>query len=136
MRQGIVSQIKEDEIVVTIKCASACHECMQKESCSLSEIKIKQINVPVSDSQKYHIGQSVSLEISTLSMIWSLLLAYGFPLVLILITVFITSLMNCTDTTCAIWAIGVLFPYYICVAKLNKWLKRKITVRITENLVD
>ena len=136
MSQGIVSQIKEDEIVVTIKCASACHECTQKENCSLSEMKMKQIHLPMSNSQKYHIGQKVLLEVPASSMVWSLLWAYGFPLVLMLITVLTTSLFDYTETTCAICAIGVLFPYYFCISKLSKWLKRKITIKITENLVD
>ena len=136
MRQGIVSQIKEDEIVVTIKCASACHECTQKENCSLSEMRLKQIHLPVSDAQKYHIGQRVLLDIPALSMVWSLLLAYGFPLILMLITVLMASLFDYPETTCAISAIGILFPYYFCISKFNKWLKRKIAIKITENLVD
>lgn len=136
MRQGVVSQINKNEIVVAVKCASACRECSQKESCSLHEMKVKSISVPVQNSSKYHIGQSVELEISTLSMVQSLAFAYGIPLVIMVATMILLTFLNYSETLCAFLSICVLIPYYLLLSRLNKWLKQKISITIKENLVD
>ncbi len=122
--RGIVEKINGSHVVVRIVQTSACSACSAKGLCNASESKEKQIDV-YEVNPSYRIGEEVVLCGSTSMGMRAVLLAFGIPVLLLLIALFVT--MRVTDGDALLSAIVALLavvPYYMVIYmmknKLNK----------------
>ena len=122
--RGIVEKIDGSHIVVRIVQTSACSACSAKGLCNASESKEKQIDV-YEVNPAYRIGEEVILCGTTSMGMKAVLLAFGIPVFLLLVTLFVT--MRVTDGDAllsAIVALVAVVPYYAVLYlmkdKMNK----------------
>ena len=122
--RGIVEKIDGSHIVVRIVQTSACSACSAKGLCNASESKEKQIDVYEVDPV-YRIGEEVILCGTTSMGMKAVLLAFGIPVFLLLVALFVT--MRVTDGDAllsAIVALVAVVPYYAVLYlmkdKMNK----------------
>ena len=122
--RGIVEKVEGSHVVVRIVQTSACSACSAKGLCNASESKEKQIDV-YEVNASYRIGEEVVL-IGTTSMgMRAVFLAFGIPMLLLLVALFVT--MRVTDGDALVSSLVALFavvPYYLVIYfmkdKLNK----------------
>ena len=110
--RGIVEKIDGSHIVVRIVQTSACSACSAKGLCNASESKEKQIDV-YEVNPAYRIGEEVILCGTTSMGMKAVLLAFGIPVFLLLVALFVT--MRVTDGDAllsAIVALVAVVPYY------------------------
>ena len=92
--RGIVEKVEGSHVVVRIVQTSACAACSAKGLCNASESKEKQIDV-YEVNAPYQVGEEVVL-IGTTSMgMRAVALAFGGPVLLLLLALFVT--MRVTD---------------------------------------
>ena len=122
--RGIVEKVEGSHVVVRIVQTSACAACSAKGLCNASESKEKQIDVYEMNAT-YQVGEEVVL-IGTTSMgMRAVALAFGGPVLLLLIALFVT--MRVTDgdaLVSSLIALLAVVPYYLVIYfmkdKLNK----------------
>ena len=122
--RGIVEKVEGAHVVVRIVQTSACAACSAKGLCNASESKEKQIDVYEMNAP-YRVGEEVML-IGTTSMgMRAVALAFGGPVLLLLLALFVT--MRVTDgdaLVSSLIALLAVVPYYLVIYfmkdKLNK----------------
>ena len=122
--RGIVEKMEGSHVVVRIVQTSACAACSAKGLCNASESKEKQIDV-YEVNASYRIGEEVVLCGTTSMGMHAVFLAFGIPMLLLLVALFVT--MRVTDGDALVSSLVALFavvPYYLVIYfmkdKLNK----------------
>ena len=122
--RGIVEKVEDSHVVVRIVQTSACAACSAKGLCNASESKEKQIDV-YEVNASYQIGEEVVLCGTTSMGMRAVFLAFGIPMLLLLVALFVT--MRVTDGDALVSSLVALFavvPYYLVIYfmkdKLNK----------------
>ena len=122
--RGIVEKVEGSHVVVRIVQTSACAACSAKGLCNASESKEKQIDV-YEVNASYRIGEEVVLCGTTSMGMRAVFLAFGIPMLLLLVALFVT--MQVTDGDALVSSLVALFavvPYYLVIYfmkdKLNK----------------
>ena len=122
--RGIVEKVEGLHVVVRIVQTSACSACSAKGLCNASESKEKQIDV-YEVNASYQIGEEVILCGTTSMGMRAVFLAFGIPMLLLLVALFVT--MRVTDGDALVSSLVALFavvPYYLVIYfmkdKLNK----------------
>mgnify|MGYP006354811883 FL=1 len=122
--RGIVEKVEGSHVVVRIVQTSACAACSAKGLCNASESKEKLIDVYEMNAS-YRIGEEVVLCGTTSMGMRAVFLAFGIPMLLLLVALFVT--MRVTDGDVLVSSLVALFavvPYYLVIYfmkdKLNK----------------
>lgn len=122
--RGIVEKVEGSHVVVRIVQTSACAACSAKGLCNASESKEKQIDV-YEVNAFYRIGEEVVLCGTTSMGMRAVFLAFGIPMLLLLVALFVT--MRVTDGDALVSSLVALLavvPYYLVIYfmkdKLNK----------------
>ena len=122
--RGIVEKVEGSHVVVRIVQTSACAACSAKGLCNASESKEKQIDV-YEVNASYRIGEEVVLCGTTSMGMRAVFLAFGIPMLLLLVALFVA--MRVTDGDALVSSLVALFavvPYYLVIYfmkdKLNK----------------
>ena len=122
--RGIVEKVDGTHITVRIVQTSACAACSAKGLCNASESKEKQIDV-YEANPSYQIGEEVVLCGTTSMGMRAVLLAFGVPLLIVMIALGVS--MKMTDDNAlfsSFIALLSVIPYYIVIYfmkdKLNK----------------
>ena len=119
--RGIVEKVDGTHITVRIVQTSACAACSAKGLCNASESKEKQIDV-YEVNPSYQIGEEVVLCGTTSMGMRAVLLAFGVPLLIVMIALGVS--MKMTDDNAlfsSFIALLSVIPYYIVtfVVKTN-----------------
>lgn len=126
--RGIVENIEGSHVQVRIIQTSACSACSAKGHCNASESKEKLVDVYETKGYPYQKGEEVMLHGTTSMGMQAVLLAFGIPFLILLITLFIT--MRLTDgdeLISAILSLAALAPYYLIIYMCRNKLSRKFT---------
>ena len=122
--RGIVEKVEGSHVIVRIVQTSACAACSAKGLCNASESKEKQIDV-YEVNASYRIGEELVLCGTTSMGMRAVFLAFGIPMLLLLVALFVT--MRVTDGDALVSSLVALFavvPYYLVIYfmkdKLNK----------------
>ena len=122
--RGIVDRVDGSHVVVRIVQTSACSSCSAKGLCNASESKEKWIDV-YEVNASYRVREEVVVCGTTSMGMQAVFLAFGIPLLILLLALFIS--MRITDGDAllsAAVALSAVIPYYIVIYfmkdKLNK----------------
>ena len=94
--RGIVENIEGSHVRVRIVQTSACSACSVKGHCNASESKEKLIDVFDMKASSYRIGEEVMIYGTTSMGMQAVLLAFGIPFLVLLITLFISMRLTLT----------------------------------------
>ena len=110
--RGVVERVEGAHLVVRIVQTSACAACSAKGLCNASESKEKLIDVyEVKDT--YQVGEEVVLCGSTSMGMRAVLLAFGLPVLFLLVSLFVAMKVTDGDSLiAALVALIVIVPYY------------------------
>jgi len=128
--RGVVEKIEGTHVVVRIVQTSACSACSAKGLCNASESKEKQIDV-YGVQASYRIGEEVVVCGTTSMGMRAVLLAFGVPLLILLLALFVT--MRITDGDAllsAFVALLAVMPYYLLVYFMKDKLDRTFSFSI------
>ncbi len=126
--KGIVESIDGEHLKVRILQSSACSECHAKSLCSSSDSKEKLIDIFTPQSNKYKIGEEVKICGSVTMGRNAVLLAFGFPLLLIILWVTISTIFIKLDEGSTIVGIAILLSvYYLILKALNSRISKNFS---------
>jgi len=127
---GIVERIGDECVAVRIVQTSACSECRAKAHCGAAESKEKVVEVFGADGSRLSVGQKVDVIATTGVAMRAVLLAFGWPFLLMIVVLFAVYAYTGNDVAACLAAIGSLVPYYLILYYAREKLREKLTFRI------
>ena len=131
-KNGIIKEIRQNELKISILSCSSCSSCSIKNYCAGSESKEKEITVRCYDTDKYKIGEEVYVSIDEQQAFKSILLAYVFPLILTILTIISVISYTNNEIIGGISGIIILIPYYFGLFLAKDKLKSGFEFRISK----
>ena len=131
--EGKVVGIFENCIRVEIVNKSACAACHAKGVCAASDESIKYVDVPITIgtmNRSYEEGEEVVVLLKSSLAPRAVMLAYGVPLALLLIAMFVASSCGLTELWVGLTGIAVIALYYTGLAFFRNRLSRVFTFSI------
>ena len=121
---GIIEKIDGDTVYVRIIQQSACSGCHARSLCTASESKEKIIEVPDYSGQ-FHVNEEVQICGQSSLGMQAVLLAFIFPLIIVVAAVATGSSMQWKETTSGLAGLLLLVPYYCILYFLRDKLKKR-----------
>ncbi len=122
---GIVKKISEQTIEITIVSSSACSACHARGACGMSETQQKTITA-VRPSFPVSVGERVTVYASLGNAVYSVVLAYILPTVILLTLLIIFVALGCNETASAGIALGGLVIYFLILYLYREKIGKKI----------
>ncbi len=126
---GIIDTINGRHVRVRIVQQAACASCKVASHCNASDMKEKMVDA-VTDSTNLSVGQQVVVSTSSVAVKQALLLAFGWPLLLLLCILAASRLCGCSEGLSAILTIGGLALYYIIMCFFRNRIAHSISFKI------
>ena len=128
--EGIVTNIKGDDVEVKILSKSACASCNIKTACNMSEMQEKIITISAPKDKKLSIGQEVKVCMALRQANRAVIFAYAIPSIILISMIFILNYLKIDEGINALISIGSLVPYYIILYLFKKKIKSKFKYEI------
>ena len=124
---GIVTQVAETFIIVTIQSQTACAGCHAKGACGMSEMALKSITTE-KPNEDVKIGDKVI--VSTQNAMLSVLLAYIVPSILIIAVLALLILAGTSEVLAATLSLTTTTVYFIVLYLLRNKFAKKIKFKV------
>ena len=128
--EGVVDSIGGQTVIVRITQSSACGGCQVRNMCRAAESKEKLVEVDMTGAESLSVGQTVTVVAGERMGMTAVLLAFGLPLLLLLIALIAAMWVSGSEKIAAIASIGVLVPYYIVLFLCRGRIKKDFGFRI------
>ena len=128
--EGIITNIKGDEVEVKILSKSACASCNIKTACNMSEMQEKIITISAPKDKKLSIGQEVKVCMALGQANRAVIFAYVIPSIILISMIVILNYLKIDEGINALVSIGSLVPYYLILFLFKDKIKRKFEYEI------
>ena len=126
---GIVVQVTEKHITVTIQNQSACAACHAKGACGMSEMTQKNI-IAEKPTEPIKIGDRVIVYASNQNAMLSVLLAYVVPSLRIVISLTLFLVWGAGELLAAVLSLAITATYFIVLYLLKNKFAQKIKFKV------
>ena len=126
---GIVTQVADTFIIVTIQNQTVCAGCHAKGACGMSEMALKSITAE-KPNEEIKIGDKVIVSASTQNAMLSVLLAYIVPSVLIIAILTLLILAGISEILAATLSLTATTVYFIVLYLLRNKFAEKIKFKV------
>jgi len=123
---GIVKEIGEGAIKVSIIVQSGCASCQIKGTCNMSEQTDKLLEIECNPFE-YKIGQQVLVKLKSSQGMNALFLGYVLPFLVLLTVMIIVSNLTNEEGIIGMAALASLVPYYIVLYYYRNKIKKIFT---------
>ena len=128
--EGIVTKITDDELEIKILAQSACAACHAKSACGMGEQAEKILTVPRPEGKDFTLNQRVNVRMGIGQGNKAAVLAYLFPIILLLVVLFVCLGFGLNEGLSALISIVALIPYYIVLYLKRDKLKKQFEYTI------
>ncbi len=126
--EGIIRSVDDNHVRVSIISESACASCHAKGVCSAADLNEKEITVFTSD--KFKIGDRVSVVSTSYQGLRAIFWAYVLPLILVVSVLAISFSITKNENVSGVLALLALVPYFLGIYLAQKKLKSKFTFSV------
>ena len=130
---GIVESISEGCVKVRILQTSACAACKVASHCNASDKKVKIVDVFCDDAATYQAGQEVVVSASKEVAAHALLLGFGIPFLLLILSLILTLKLTGNEGIAALVALASLVPYYFIVWLCKDRIRQQLAFSLERN---
>lgn len=124
---GVVESIEDGCVHVRIVQTSACSACKVAGYCNASESKEKLVDVYTADTQRYSVGQAVTVMASRQVAAHALLLGFGLPFLVLVGVLAVVLQMTGNELWAALAGLLSLVPYYLLLYFFRNRLRDKLS---------
>jgi sigma-E factor negative regulatory protein RseC len=130
--EGIVQEVRDNNVIVSFISQPACSSCSIKNSCSLAEIEVRDLEVP-SSGKLYQAGEKVFVVLQQSHGFRAVFLGYILPFLIVLISlVFLLKLTN-NEALAGLISISSLVPYYLILWFLKGRINESFKFRLVKD---
>lgn len=127
-----IVQVLPNFVEAEIEVKSACAQCALQKACQMHEVSQRKIIIPLEQGKIYQVGEVVNVSISLEEGMLAAFYAYVLPLILVLLTLFISLMSGVSEIISGICSIIVLIPYYFGVFLKKNFFARKLNFKIVD----
>jgi sigma-E factor negative regulatory protein RseC len=127
---GIIKNVENDKVVVSIVSKASCISCSLKNVCSASDMKEKEIVVDMTTPTKYRPGENVTVELSQSAGNWAVAIGYFFPFLVILVSLIVFIKSGLDQGLAGILSLAMLVPYYGFIYLLKGYFRKRFKTKI------
>ncbi len=127
---GVIKNIEDDKVVVSIVSKASCISCSLKSVCSASDLKEKEIVVDLINTSEYSHGESVTLELSQSAGNWAVAIGYFFPFLVIIVSLIIFVKAGLDQGLAGLLSLVMLVPYYGIIYMLKGYFRKRFKTKI------
>ena len=124
---GVVESVEDGCVHVRIVQTSACSACKVAGYCNASESKEKMVDVYTADTQRYSVGQAVTVMASRQVAAHALLLGFGLPFLVLVGVLVVVLQMTGNELWAALAGLLSLAPYYLLLYFFRNRLRDKLS---------
>lgn len=124
---GVVESVEDGCVHVRIVQTSACAACKVAGYCNASESKEKLVDVYTVDTQRYSVGQAVTVMASRQVAAHALLLGFGLPFLVLVGVLVVVLQMTGNELWAALAGLLSLAPYYLLLFFFRNRLRDKLS---------
>lgn len=128
--EGVIDSIEGQKVTVRILQVAACSGCHASRICRAAESKVKLVDVNMTGAEKLSVGQTVTVVAGERMGITAVLLAFGLPLLFLMVALIVTVTLTGSEKMGAIVSLAVLIPYYVVLYLCRNWIKKDFGFRI------
>jgi sigma-E factor negative regulatory protein RseC len=130
--EGIVQEVRDNNVIVSFVSQPACSSCNIKNSCSLAEIEVK--NLEVSTAGKlYQAGEKVLVILSQSHGFKAVFLGYILPFLIVLASLVILLKLTNNEALAGLISIFSLLPYYLILWMLRGKINESFKFRLLKS---
>lgn len=129
LHEGIIQDVSENKIVVSIINASACSSCHAKGACLASDMKEKEIEIQ-HFSGEYLPGQRVNIIGQTSQGMKAVFYGYLLPFLLVLGVLILSISLTNNEALSGLLSLAILLPYYGALYLFRNKIKRSFEFEI------
>ena len=124
---GVVESVEDGCVHVRIVQTSACAACKVAGYCNASESKEKLVDIYTADTQRYSVGQAVTVMASRQVAAHALLLGFGLPFLVLVGVLVVVLQMTGNELWAALAGLLSLAPYYLLLYFFRNRLRDKLS---------
>ena len=124
---GVVESVEDGCVHVRIVQTSACAACKVAGYCNASESKEKMVDVYTADTQRYSVGQAVTVMASRQVAAHALLLGFGLPFLVLVGVLVVVLQITGNELWAALAGLLSLAPYYLLLYFFRNRLRDKLS---------
>ena len=124
---GVVESVEDGCVHVRIVQTSACAACKVAGYCNASESKEKVVDVYTADTQRYSVGQAVTVMASRQVAAHALLLGFGLPFLVLVGVLVVVLQITGNELWAALAGLLSLAPYYLLLYFFRNRLRDKLS---------
>jgi len=128
--EGIIKNINNHIIEVSIISASACASCHTKGLCNLSEIQQKIVEVNVQNYSQFKVGEKVNIFMTQSMGTRAVLLGYFFPFIVMLLIIIILAYMKIGELIIGVTSLIFVAIYYIILYFFKEKISKEFSFSI------
>lgn len=129
---GIVSEVRPGELVISIVSVGACVSCQVKSVCNPSDSKEKVFEVKVSNATDFKVGERVKLAISEGLGLLAVLLSFVLPIVILAASFFIMSAYGLHEGIAGLGSLGATAAYFLILYLTRKGAAKKFAYTVSK----
>ena len=135
VHEGKIVEMDKESISVEIVNKSACAACHAKGVCGASDEQVRTIVLPqtlATATAGYQVGDSVKLVLSASLGRKAVILAYGLPLLVLLVAILVFSALKLEQLYVGLFSLAAVAVYYIIFAIFRDKLDKEFVFHIEQ----
>ncbi len=133
---GIIKEIHDKAVKVSIIAKSACLSCQLKTSCSVSDVEEKIIDVTVTNPELYKEGELIDVFYKQTLGYRALLLGYLLPFIIVFSVLIVTIIFTGNEGISGLAALASLIPYYLILHLKKDKIRKTFSFSIKKSTVN
>jgi positive regulator of sigma E activity len=129
--EGIVQEVRDDNITISFISQPACSSCNLKNSCTLADSEVRNLEI-ISQGNNYHIGEKVNVVLSQSNGFRAVFLGYILPLIIVCLSLVLLLKLTNNEALAGLVSIAMLIPYYLILWLLRGVIKKNFKFRLVK----
>jgi sigma-E factor negative regulatory protein RseC len=126
-----VKEVKDSSLIVSIISKAACVSCQVNNSCSISDIEEKEVEIS-HFTKEYITGQEVTVLFKESKGFVALVWGYIIPFIIVLLTLIVALEITRNELQGGLISLAILIPYYTTLYFFRHRLKKIFTFEVEE----
>jgi positive regulator of sigma E activity len=126
-----VKEVKDSSLIVSIISKAACVSCQVNNSCSISDIEEKEVEIS-HFTKEYITGQEVTVLFKESKGFVALVWGYILPFIIVLLTLIVALEITRNELQGGLISLAILIPYYTTLYFFRHRLKKIFTFEVEE----
>ncbi len=127
---GIISDVSNKLIKVSIMPGSACGNCRVRGSCSIGDKERKTIEVFPQQGETYSVGEKINVVLEQSLGIKALILGYILPFMVLMLILTVLISLGLSEGLAGLLSLLSLAPYYYGLSFFHDRLKKEFSFRL------